>query len=93
MADPHIQAKSTTDEATRDLIAAQDKFLKDVPVNKILSAGFSNQYDLIDKLATMAIANDLLPNDEREDFEDLVQKNRNLVDSIQLQTLYASKEK
>lgn len=92
MADPHIQAKSTTDEATRDLIAAQDKFLKDVPVNKILSAGFSNQYDLIDKLATMAIANDLLPNDEREDFEDLVQKNRNLVDSIQLQTLYASKE-
>ena len=92
MADPRRQAKSDMDQATTSLIDAQDKFLKDVPVNKILSAGLSNQYDLIDKLASMAITNDLLPAEEREDFNELVQKNRDLVESIQLQTLYATKE-
>ena len=92
MADPRRQAKSDMDQATTSLIDAQDKYLKDVPVNKILSAGLSNQYDLIDKLASMAISKDLLPAEEREDFNELVQKNRDLVESIQLQTLYATKE-
>ena len=92
MTDLRRQAKSDTDQATTSLIDAQDKYLKDVPVNIILSSGLSNQYDLIDKLATMAISNNLLPAEERDDFTELVQKNKDLVDSIQLQTLYATKE-
>ena len=40
----------------------------------------------------MALTNDLLPDEEKDEFTDLVQKNRVLVDSIQLQTLYATKE-
>ena len=92
MTDLRRQAKSDTDQATTSLIDAQDKYLKDVPVNIILSSGLSNQYDLIDKLATMTISNNLLPAEERDDFTELVQKNKDLVDSIQLQTLYATKE-
>ena len=92
MANQRRQAKDDTDRATVSLIEAQEKYLKDVPVNKILSCGLSNQHDLIEKMATLVISNNLVPEDEKDDFNQTVQQNKDLVESIQLQTLYATKE-
>ena len=92
MADSRRRAKEDADRATTSLIEAQEKYLKDVPLNQILSAGLTNQHELIDKLASLVIASDIVPADERDEFDQAVQRNNDLIESIQLQTLYSSKE-
>ena len=92
MADPRQQARDEMDKATTSLIEAEERYLKDVPVNKIITAGLSNQQNLIEMLATVVISNNLVPEGDKDDFNNTLQQNKDLVESIQLQTLYASKE-
>ena len=43
-------------------------------------------------MANLVIASDMIPADEKDDFQQVVQQNKDLIESIQLQTLYSVKE-
>ena len=78
------EAKAT--ETTRTLIAADNRYLQNISSSQIFSSGLKNQNSLLEKLADLAIANELVGAEDLDNFKRNVQVNKDLVDSITLQT-------
>ena len=85
-------ARAKATETTNTLITADNKYIQNISSSQIFSAGLRNQNLLLEKIANLAIANDLVGADDRETFKQNVQVNKDLVDSITLQTHYSNRD-
>ena len=90
--DPMALARAKATETTNTLITADNKYIQNISSSQIFSAGLRNQNLLLEKIANLAIANDLVGADDRETFKQNVQVNKDLVDSITLQTHYSNRD-
>ena len=84
------QAKAT--ETTNTLITADNKYIQNISSSQIFSSGLRNQHLLLEKLSDLAIANGLVGDAEIDNFKQNVRVNKNLVDSITLQTYYSNRD-
>ena len=90
--DPMALARAKAAETTNTLITADNKYIQNISSSQIFSSGLRNQNLLLEKIANLAIANDLVGADEMETFKQNVQVNKDLVDSITLQTHYSNRD-
>ena len=90
--DPMALARAKATETTNTLITADNKYIQNISSSQIFSAGLRNQNLLLEKIANLAIANDLVGADDMETFKQNVQVNKDLVDSITLQTHYSNRD-
>ena len=84
------QAKAT--ETTNTLITADNKYIQNISSSQIFSSGLRNQHLLLEKLSDLAIANGLVGEADMDTFKQNVQVNKDLVDSITLQTHYSNRD-
>ena len=90
--DPRDLADAHTTETTQSLIDADTRYLRNISTSQVLSAGLKNQQTLLNKLAGLAITNGLVGDADLDSFKENVQLNKDLVNSITLQTHYSSKD-
>ena len=84
------QAKAA--ETTNTLITADNKYIQNISSSQIFSSGLRNQNLLLEKIANLAITNELVGAEDMETFKRNVQVNKDLVDSITLQTHYSNRD-
>ena len=86
------QSAQETAETVQALIAADNDHLKDIPLSSIIAAGFSQQNELISTLTNLALNTDVVPQTEKQNIKDLVDRNKQLVASINVQNLFTTKD-
>ena len=84
------QSAQETAETVEALIAADNDHLKDLPLSSIIAAGFSQQNELISTLTNLALNTDVVPQTEKQNIKDLVDRNKQLVASINVQNLFTT---
>ena len=90
--DPMALAQAKAAETTNTLITADNKYIQNISSSQIFSSGLRNQNLLLEKIANLAITNELVGAEDMETFKRNVQVNKDLVDSITLQTHYSNRD-
>ena len=90
--DPMALAQAKATETTNTLITADNKYIQNISSSQIFSSGLRNQNLLLEKLSDLAIANGLVGEADMDTFKQNVQVNKDLVDSITLQTHYSNRD-
>ena len=85
-------AEAKAAETTNTLMTADNKYLQNISSSQIFSSGLRNQNLLLEKIANLAIANELVGAEDMENFKRNVQVNKDLVDYITLQTHYSNRD-
>ena len=78
--DPLVQSKATVDKTIASLLDAVDTHQKlgNVPLPSLLSAGLSQQTEIVNKLSAIVLTTDAVADDEKPAIRELVEKNDTL---------------
>ena len=88
--DPLAQSKATVTKTIASLLDAGDTHqkLESLPLPSLLSAGLSQQTELVNKLSNIVLNSDAVDEQDKPAIQNLVKKNNDLTQSISLQTNY-----
>ena len=88
--DPLAQSKATVQKTIASLLDAGDTHQKlaSVPLPSLLSAGLSQQTEIVNQLSRIVLNTGAVKDDDKPTIEDLIKRNSDLTQSISIQTNY-----
>ena len=79
--DPLAQSKATVQKTIASLLDAADTHQKlaSVPLPSLLSAGLSQQTEIVNQLSRIVLSTDAVKADDKPAIEDLIKRNNDLI--------------
>ena len=89
--DPIAQSNATVQKTIASLLDAGDTHQKlaSVPLPSLLSAGLSQQTEIVNQLSRIVLNSDAVAEDDKPAIEEMVKRNSDLTQSISIQTNYS----